>query len=138
MSLAPRPVSPIRRSIFSDSGERTAKLSLISAVYYDRTTQASDIIESDPDQINLQDPFAGLTALHIAIFRQNATIVERIAKHPVTRIELEDKFGRRAIDMCVYTQNEAIFRAVFERTFRTEMIALDVGDSGPIIPFRPE
>ncbi len=138
MSLAPRPIPPARRSIFSDSGEQTAKLSLISAVYYDRTKQASDIIDTDPDQINLQDPFAGLTALHIAIFRQNALIVERIAKHPITRIDIEDKFGRKAIDMCVYTGNEGIFRTVFERTYRVELLTLDIGDDGPVVPFRTD
>lgn len=137
MSLAPVPKGRSRSSLFSDSGESTAKLSLIQAVFYDRTRTASEIIKTDPDQINLQDPFAGLTSLHIAIFRQNLAIVEQITAHPVTKIDVKDRFDRRAIDMCIYTASNDIFQLVFERTYRSELLELDVGRDGSVVPFDP-
>lgn len=117
MSAKPQPLSVKRASLFSDRGQKTAKLSLFQAVFYDRTQEAIEIIASDSEQINLQEPFAALTALHIAIFRQNILVIRDLCLNPTTKIGLQDRFGRKAIDMCVYTHNDEIFQLVSERTF---------------------
>jgi hypothetical protein len=136
MSAVPLPKLPLRRSLFSDTGERTAKLPLIEAVYFDRTTRAVAIIESDPAQINLQEPFADLTALHIAVFRQNVVIVKKITDHPVTDMTLQDRFGRKPIDMCLYSTQAEIVEAITNRTYRAAILELEQGGTGGIIPIR--
>ena len=137
MSLAPKPQRRARQSIFSGKGVNTAKLSLIEAVYFDRTDTAANIIRTDPDQINMPEPFAGLTALHIAVFRQNAIIVDLLTTHPVTDIHVKDRFGRSPIDMCIYTNNHAIFTAIMERTYQKPLLDLD-NDGDTIVPLKPE
>ena len=135
MSLAPLPKSPRRASIFSGKGLGTAKLSLFEAVFFDRTKRALEIIEKDPEQINTVDPFAGLSTLHLAIFRQNSEVVSALCVHPVTKMDIEDRFGRKPIDMCVYTTNDAIFEAVLRRSYGAALYALENGDDGPVAPF---
>ena len=134
MSTAPKLKRSTAHAIFSNRGSRPARLPLLQAVYFDQTQTALSIIESDPAQINQQDPFAGLTPLHVAIFRQNTEVVRQIARHPVTNIGLKDRFGRSAADMCVYTKNEAITAAVFERAYRSALFALDHEGGGTIVP----
>lgn len=136
MSAVLLPKLPLRRSLFSDAGERRAKLPLIEAVYFDRTTRAEAIIESDPAQINLQDPFAGLSALHIAVFRQNVVIVRKLTDHPVTDMNLADRFGRKPIDMCLYSTQAEIVEAITNRTYRAAILELEEGGTGGIIPIR--
>lgn len=113
------------RSLFEGRGAKTAPLSLLEAVYFDRTERAKAIIEADPGQINQQDPFAGLTPLHVAVFRQNVEIVRMLVAHPRSDLSLADSFNRRAIDMCAYTGNEEIFRLVAQRTFPALLLALN-------------
>lgn len=136
MSATPLPKLPLRRSVFSDAGERTAKLPLIEAVYFNRTQRAEAIIESDPAQINLQEPFAGLTALHIAVFRQNVVIVRKLTDHPVTDMTVQDQFGRKPIDMCLYSIQAEIVEAITNRTYRTAILELEQGGISGIIPIR--
>jgi hypothetical protein len=123
------------RSLFSDRSAKTQPLSLLEAVYFDRTERAKAIIEADPDQVRQQDPFAGLTPLHVAIFRQNVEVVRALVAHPRADLNLTDGFSRRPIDMCVYTRNEEMFRLVVERTFRAELLTL--GGDGSVVPFKP-
>lgn len=136
MTFAALPKGSRARSLFADSGESTAKLPLIIAVYFDRTQVALDIIRSDPEQINLPEPYAGLTPLHIAVFRQNIALVEAIARHPIAKPGIEDRFGRTAIDLCAYTSNDMIFRAIIERTYQSALIALDNEVDHAIVPFK--
>lgn len=121
------------RSLFSDRGAKTKPLSLLEAVYFDRTERAKAIIEADPEQVRQQDTFAGLTPLHVAIFRQNVEVVRALVAHPRTDLSLVDGFNRRPIDMCVYTRNEEIFGLVVKRTFRAELLRL--GDDGTVVSF---
>ena len=138
MAALPKPKTSRARALFSDTGERTAKLSLFQEVFYDRTERALKIIETDPEQINLVDPFAGLTSLHVAIFRQNVDVVEAIAAHPVADLTIRDKFDRRPSDMCIYTRNDRIYSAVFERTYREEILDLDSGGGNLVVTFKPK
>ena len=89
---------------------------LIRATYFDRTETALELIENDPEQINRRDPYSGLTALHIAVFRQNEDIVRAIIDHPDHDISIKDKFGRRACEMLMYNRNSEIFTMVFNDT----------------------
>lgn len=123
------------RSLFAGRGSKTQPLSLLEAVYFDRTDRAKAIIEVDPEQVSQQDPFAGLTPLHVAIFRQNVDIVRALVAHPRTDPSLADGFGRRAIDMCVYTSNDAIFRLVAERMYAPAHFALTT-DARLVRPLR--
>ncbi len=136
MIAAPKPKTPARRSLFPTTGSRHKRLPLLEAVYYNRTEQALAIIEADPAQINLQDPFAGLSPLHVAVFRQNLQIVVALTRHPITDIGLADRFGRKAIDMCLYTLNDDIFQAVAARTYQKALIQLDTDDGDKIRPLR--
>ena len=69
---------------FEDDGLNTSTYPLLHAVFHERVEKAERVIAADPNQLNSQDPFAGLTPLHIAIFRENRYFVNLIAKHPVT------------------------------------------------------
>jgi len=122
MSALPKPKP--RRTPFHlepDSGAQLATYSLIRAVYNDRFEQARDILKANPEQINLQESFAGLTALHVAIFRQNEEIVKLLANHPRCDIALKDNFQRTAADMLVYTAKSAIFDAVMRRSYDEQL-----------------
>lgn len=105
-------------------GTERQPLSLLEAVYFDNTKRAKAIIEADPSQINQQDPFAGLTPLHIAIFRQNIEIVRTLVSHPRTDPNIEDGFHRKPIDICVYTVDEEIYSLVVMRSFVAGVSAL--------------
>lgn len=136
MSLAPKPRPKLAALFSSDRGARTQQLELFVEVFYNRTESALAIIENDPNQINVQEPFSNLTTLHLAVFRQNVRVVEAITMHPITDIAIRDGFGRRAIDMCIYTSNEDIIEAVFSRTYQREDLMLEGDGDGPVVPFR--
>ncbi len=110
---------------FDDSGIDRKLYRLIIAAYNDDTDKALALIEEDPDQINRQDPHSGLTALHIAIFRQNEELVTVLAQHPKTDARLKDAFGRRPVDMLDYTQNQEIFEVVMDATYPESMQELE-------------
>jgi ankyrin repeat protein len=134
MSLAPKHVE--RRLLSYFGGSETANLPLIEAVYFDNFDRARAIVGNDPEQLNTQDPFAGLTPLHIAIFRQNADMVDLIASHPRTDMHLRDNFQRRPIDMCIYVSQQAIFDLIVRRTYPGVIQSLsDPDGSGPVTPF---
>ena len=144
MRIKPKQDVKKRLDYFEDQGLEAKKLKLISAVYFDRSEEAEKIIREDPEQINQQDPYAGLTALHIAIFRQNQKLVGLIATHPQCDLHIQDNFYRKAVDMLDYTINQAIFETVIDASYPDEMHALEdeafeegvVG--GDVVPFRPK
>lgn len=136
MSLAPKPRPNLSALFSSDRGARTKKHSLFVEVFFNRTEPALAIIQNDSEQINIQEPFSELTTLHLAIFRQNARVVDALTAHPVTDFTIKDSFGRRAIDMCIYTTDENLIESVFKRTYqRADLLLSDSGD-GPVVPFR--
>ena len=121
MSAQPKPKP--KRTLFHlepDSGAQLATYSLIRAVYNDRFDQARDILKANPEQINLQEPFAGLTALHIAIFRQNEESVKLLANHPRCDVALRDNFQRTVADILLYTAKPAIFEVIMDRIYGSE------------------
>lgn len=136
MSLAPKPRPSLGALFSSDRGARTKKHSLFVEVFFNRTAPALAIIESDPEQINVQEPFSELTTLHLAIFRQNFRVVKALTSHPVTDVTIKDSFGRRAIDMCVYTSNDEMIELIFRRTYQKADLLLDGGGNGPVVPLR--
>jgi ankyrin repeat protein len=144
MTLEPKRKNKQILGYFEDSGSKTKKYPLLSAVYNDRTQTAKKIVATDPDQINSQDPFAGLTALHIAIFRQNEILVDLLAKHPQADLQITDNFNRRAIDMLDYTANQRIFETIVDATYPEETRSLEdeAYEQGKtddvIVPFKPK
>jgi DNA phosphorothioation-associated putative methyltransferase len=98
VTLKPKKEEKAGLGYFQDSGVDRKAYALILAAYNDNTETAEKIIATDPDQINSQDPYARLTALHIAIFRQNERLVALLAGHPQTDLRLKDGFGRRPVD----------------------------------------
>lgn len=116
MSAKPKPKPrSLPTHLMPDSGSRLATYPLLRAVYMDETDRARAILAADPQQVNLQDPFAGLTALHIAIFRQNLDTVRLLAGHPECNTTIRDNFGRTASDMLAYTSSRVIFDLVTRR-----------------------
>ena len=135
MSALPKP-KPKRTPFHLEpgSGAQLATYSLIRAVYNDRLDQARDILKASPEQINNQEPFAGLTALHIAIFRQNEEMVVLLANHPRCDLTLKDNFQRTAADMLVYTAKQTIFDIVVRYAHPQQERAWNYGgsyESGP-------
>lgn len=128
---------------FGKSGIDIKQYALIRAAYFDQTEKALELIENDPEQIERQDPHSGLTALHIAVFRSNRKLVERLAQHSKSNLRLKDNFGRRAVDMLDYTTDEFIFDTVIQATYPD--IAHELEESGVekdncktrIISFKP-
>lgn len=144
MSIKPKPIMKKTIAYFEDRGADSTIYSLLLAVYFDEYERAEAILESDPDQINSQDPYAGLTALHIAIFRQNPKMVRLLFAQPNIRVDILDTFKRRAVDMLDYTANQEIFDMVMDATYPDEMRALDdeAYDEGradsSVVPFKPK
>lgn len=144
MTLQPKKKMKKPLAYFQKSGLSRSHYALILAAYEDQTETALKLIADDPEQINRQDPYAGLTALHIAIFRQNEDLVKALTRHPQTSAQLKDVFGRRAVDMLNYTINQAIFEAVITATYPEEMRALEDEAyehgrrQGTVVPLRPK
>ncbi len=99
---------------FNEEKIDKSKLRLFAAVYYDRTESALELIKTNPEQINEKDPFAGMTAIHIAIYRQNKAIVRALTEHPKLDMQVKDTFDRLPVDMLDYTQNQEIFIMVMD------------------------
>lgn len=129
---------------FEDRGTDLKTYSLLLAVYYDEFEKAQALLKSDPGQLNLQDPYAGLTALHIAIFRQNQEIVSLLLDQDGIDVKIKDGFHRRPVDMLDYTVNQEIFEMVMDATYPDEMRALDdeAYDEGradnTVVPLKPK
>jgi ankyrin repeat protein len=139
MSIQPKEKMTRKLGYFEDSGTDKKKYSLISAAYYDRTDTAKELIKSDPDQIYAQDPHSGLTALHIAVFRQNVELIEILSKHPRSDLSLKDAFGRRVVDMLEYTTNQQINDLIMEATYPDLMRDLKADDESEnnVVTLRP-
>lgn len=70
-----------------------------------------------PDCVNSQDPHSGVTALHIAIVRQDVAFVDLLTSLPGCDAWLRDRFNRAAADMLTYTSNQKIFDAVMAKAY---------------------
>lgn len=132
-----------RLSYFEDHGSQLKRYSLIMAAYYEREETAEKLIKNDPDQINLQDPYGGLTALHVAIFRQNSRIVELLIMCPEIDVTIKDNFGRTIVDMLDYNSDQRVFDLVIDKCYADEMKALEdeayeegIADN-TIVPLKP-
>lgn len=144
MTAKPKPIVKRKLSFFENRGSGLKKYPLLRAVYFDETERATKILAEDPDQLNLKDPFAGLTATHIAVFRGNETLVELFTKHPNYDPHIKDNFGRKAADMLDYTSNQQIFETMLDITYPDEMKELEDEEyeqgvsSGKILPLKPK
>jgi len=129
---------------FEDRGSDLKSFSLLVAVYNDQLDAAATILETDPAQINSQDPYAGLTALHIAIFRQNQKMVRLLLEQAGIDVKIKDGFQRRPVDMLDYTLNQDIFDMVMDATYPDTMRALEdeAYDEGradsSVVPLKPK
>lgn len=117
-------------------GERLATYSLIRAVYFDDLKLAREILAADPDQVNRPDPYAGLTPLHIAIFRQNMKTMKLLCDHPNCNPHQKDNFDRTAVDMLVYTTDEGAFDLVMRRAY-PDFRRNPGGETAKIIQLKP-
>ncbi len=144
MSIKPKPIMKNTLAYFEDRGADLKTYSLLLAVYYDEFEKAQALLKSDPGQLNLQDPYAGLTALHIAIFRQNPKIVSLLLEQNGIDVKIKDGFQRRPVDMLDYTINQEIFDMVMDATYPDEMRALEdeAYDEGradnSVVPLKPK
>jgi len=129
---------------FEDRGADLKTFSLLLAVYNDQFEAAKAILKADPAQLNSQDPYAGLTALHIAIFRQNPKTVRLLLEQDGIDVNIKDGFQRRPVDMLDYTINQEIFDMVMDATYPDEMRALEdeAYDEGradnSVVPLKPK
>jgi ankyrin repeat protein len=129
---------------FENRGSDLKQYSLLLAAYHDEYDKAAAILKSGSDQLNVQDPYAGLTALHIAIFRQNPKIVSLLLEQDGIDIKIKDGFQRRPVDMLDYTVNQEIFEMVMDATYPDEMRALEdeAYDEGradsSVVPLKPK
>lgn len=114
----PRPGTPFHLS--PGDGKKRATYRLVLAAYFDDLTGAKDILDAAPQEINVQDPYSGLSALHIAIFRSNAGMVQLLSRFPGRDMSIRDNFGRLAVDMLAYTRSQAIFDVVMQQMYPAE------------------
>ncbi|PCJ75193.1 MAG: hypothetical protein COA53_07745 [Rhodobacteraceae bacterium] len=144
MSIKPKPIMTNKLAYFEDRGSDLKQYSLLLAAYHDEYDKAVAILKSGSDQLNVQDPYAGLTALHIAIFRQNPKIVSLLLEQDGIDIKVKDGFQRRPVDMLDYTVNQEIFEMVMDATYPDEMRALEdeAYDEGradsSVVPLKPK
>ena len=117
---------------------------LCLAVYNDRFEDAEVILKAEPAQLNSKDPYAGLTALHIAIFRQNSKIVQLLLAQEGIDVSIKDGFRRRPVDILDYTANQDIFDMIMDAAYPDSMRALEdeAFEKGraaqTIVPFKPK
>ncbi len=143
MALAPQLQHQKIINFFQGRGADPKIYGLLRAAYNDETQKAIAIIKTDPQQLNIRDPYAGLTPLHIAIFRCNFEIVQAIVQHPEADLALKDNFRRAPADMLDYIADHRLFELVMDACFADEMRALlDEGfergtSDGSVIPFKP-
>ena len=144
MSIKPKKRMTRKLAYFEDSGSDLKRYQLLLAVYYDRLDQAQAILKTDPDQLNIQDPYGGLTAIHIAVFRQNPKMVELLLKQRDIDLNITDNFNRRPVDMLDYTVNQSIFEMMMDACYPDEMRALEdeAFDEGradsTVVPLKPK
>ena len=144
MSIKPKLIMKRKLAYFEDRGSDLKSFSLLVAVYNDQLDAAATILETDPAQINSQDPYAGLTALHIAIFRQNQKMVRLLLEQAGIDVKIKDGFQRRPVDMLDYTLNQDIFDMVMDATYPDTMRALEdeAYDEGradsSVVPLKPK
>ncbi len=144
MSIKPKPIMKRKLAYFEDRGSDLNKYPLILAVYYDQYDKAVQILKVDPDQLNKQDPYGGLTAFHIAIFRQNPKMIRMLLNQRGIDVTITDNFHRRAVDMLDYTINQEIFEMVMEATYPEEMRELEdeayekARQDETVIPLKPK
>jgi len=142
MGSKPKQIITQKLEYFNDRGRDLKAYSLIMAVYYENLQLTQSILKSEPDQINSQEPYADMSPIHVAIFRQNLEIVETLLKVPNIKLHQKDNFGREPIDMLDYTINQAIFESVLAATYPNEMndlvvqISEETESDLKIIPFR--
>lgn len=91
---------------------------LIRAAWMDQVEEARAILKADPAQINVQDPYAGLTALHIAVFRGNVEMVELLVRFPRCDLDREDNFGRVPADLLLYTMSHPVTALLLQESRR--------------------
>lgn len=143
MALAPEIQHQKIISFFQGRGADPKVYGLLRAAYNDETKKAITIVQTDPQQLNMRDPYAGLTPLHIAIFRSNFEIVGAIVQHPNTDLSVKDNFGRVSTDMLDYVTDQRLFELIMDVCFPDEMRALTDENfeqgmaDGSIVPFRP-
>ena len=128
MPAKPKPNLSARLAYFEDSGSQTKHYPLMMAVYYDDFEKAKAVLESDPGQLNLQEPYARLTALHVAIFRKNVDIVRLLLSQTEVDLSLKDAFQRRIIDMLDYSINQEVFGLVLDAVYSSELHSLENRD----------
>lgn len=135
-------IKPTPFHLEPDDGLGLGVYPLIRAAYHDKLEQARDILKADPDQINTQDPYAGLSPLHIAIFRQNGEMVRLFTDSPRCDVSLKDNFQRAAADMLVYTSDPIIFDPVMrcaypEQERQWAAASEDEKGAGTVVSFKP-
>lgn len=122
MSLQPKSAHIVRSNAFArfdpEGGAMLSSYTLLRAIYMDKVAEAEAILKSNPEQINMGDPYASLTPLHVAIFRQNVEAVALLVNHSRCDVWRQDNFGRAPVDMLVYTANREIFDLVTNRSYR--------------------
>ncbi|PWE55001.1 hypothetical protein DEM27_16220 [Metarhizobium album] len=128
MSLQPKLKQSVQASIFARfdpmGGGKLSAYSLLRAVYMDQVREAEAVLRASPEQINLGDPYANLTPLHVAIFRQNREIVALLVNHPRCDVWQKDNFGRTAVDMLVYTKEKQIFESIINKSYSLKLICI--------------
>lgn len=124
MSLQPKSAHIVRSNAFArfdpEGGAMLSSYTLLRAIYMDKVKEAEVILKASPEQINKGDPYASLTPLHVAIFRQNVEAVALLVNHPRCDVWQKDNFGRAAVDMLVYTANREIFEMVMRRAYHNQ------------------
>jgi len=133
-----------RLAYFEERGSDLKAFSLLLAVYNDQFEEAKAILKADPAQLNRQDPYACLTALHITIFRQNPKTVRLLLGQDGIDVTIKDGFQRQPVDMLDYTVNQEIFDMVMDATYPDEIRALEneAYDEGradnSVVPLKPK
>ncbi len=120
-----KPIMKRKLAYFEDRGSDLKNFALLRSVYFDDIEKAKAVLKADPAQLNRKDPYAGLTALHIAIFRQSPDMVKLLLGQPNIDLTIQDGFGRAPIDMLDYTTNQQIFSMMMEAVYPDEMRALE-------------
>lgn len=126
-----------------DEGNKLGRSYLLHGAKANSTSVISKVLSAYPEAINDTDPGNGLTALHYAAGQGSAKAVEMLLGCPGVRLDIQDFYGRDALDVAILSGHEGVINMLFR--VRAEQAGLagepedkpSTGKSGHVIPFKP-
>ena len=105
--------APRRKSPDSNTGFPSGSADIIRGAKNNDLNEVSAALEDNAGAINQQDGAFGLTALHIASSKGNASMVQYLIDQDGLDSTIVDRWGRSALDVAILAGEENVVRLLF-------------------------